>query len=52
LEERRMRLLYDASRTGAAGTRGNFVHPDDTGGVLIELVQAAAAEERTEAPHT
>lgn len=45
-----LRLLYDAARTGTGGSRINFVHPKDTGGVLIELVQAAAAEERTEAP--
>ena len=34
------------------GSLINFVHPKDTGGVLIELVQAAAAVERTEAPHS
>jgi methylmalonyl-CoA/ethylmalonyl-CoA epimerase len=44
-----LRLLYDAARTGTGGSRINFVHPKDTGGVLIELVQAAAADERTEA---
>ena len=36
-----LRLLYDAARTGTGGSRINFVHPKDTGGVLIELVQAA-----------
>lgn len=51
LREKGLRLLYDAARTGTGGSRINFVHPKDTGGVLIELVQAAAAEERTEAPH-
>ena len=45
-----LRLLYDAARTGTAGSRINFVHPKDTGGVLIELVEAATAGERTEAP--
>jgi methylmalonyl-CoA/ethylmalonyl-CoA epimerase len=47
-----LRLLYDAARTGTGGSRINFVHPKDTGGVLIELVQAAAADERTEAAHS
>ena len=44
-----LRLLYDAARTGTGGSRINFVHPKDTGGVLIELVQAAVAVERMEA---
>jgi methylmalonyl-CoA/ethylmalonyl-CoA epimerase len=43
-----LRLLYDAARTGTGGSRINFVHPKDTGGVLIELVQAAVAVERME----
>lgn len=43
-----LRLLYDAARTGTGGSRINFVHPKDTGGVLIELVQAATADERME----
>lgn len=47
-----LRLLYDAARTGTGGSRINFVHPKDTGGVLIELVQAASAVERTEAAHS
>ena len=34
-----LRLLYDAARTGTGGSRINFVHPKDTGGVLIELVE-------------
>jgi len=47
-----LRLLYDAARTGTGGSRINFVHPKDTGGVLIELVQAASAVERMEAGHS
>lgn len=47
-----LRLLYDAARTGTGGSRINFVHPKDTGGVLIELVQAASADDQTEAPHS
>ena len=34
-----MRLLYDAPRTGTAGSRVNFVHPKSAGGVLVELVE-------------
>src|ERR1700712_3806867 len=43
LRARGMRLLYDQPRRGTAGSRVNFVHPKDTGGVLMELVQPAAA---------
>jgi methylmalonyl-CoA/ethylmalonyl-CoA epimerase len=41
LQERGLRLLYDAPRPGTRGSLINFVHPHDTGGVLIELVQPA-----------
>ncbi|OYO07443.1 methylmalonyl-CoA epimerase [Enemella evansiae] len=41
LRERGLRLLYDAPRRGTAGSRINFVHPKDTGGVLLELVEPA-----------
>ncbi|MGI8577152.1 MAG: methylmalonyl-CoA epimerase [Nocardioidaceae bacterium] len=34
-----MRLLYDEPQPGTAGSRINFVHPKDTGGVLVELVE-------------
>jgi methylmalonyl-CoA/ethylmalonyl-CoA epimerase len=34
-----MRLLYDEPRRGTAGSRINFVHPKDAGGVLVELVE-------------
>ena len=34
-----VRLLYDRPRRGTGGSRINFVHPNDTGGVLIELVE-------------
>jgi methylmalonyl-CoA/ethylmalonyl-CoA epimerase len=43
LRERGLRLLYDAPRRGTAGSRVNFVHPKDAGGVLVELVQPAPA---------
>jgi methylmalonyl-CoA/ethylmalonyl-CoA epimerase len=42
LRERGVRLLYDEARRGTAGSRINFVHPKDAGGVLVELVQPAA----------
>lgn len=37
-----VRLLYEAPRRGTADSRINFIHPKDTGGVLIELVEPAA----------
>jgi methylmalonyl-CoA/ethylmalonyl-CoA epimerase len=39
---RGVRLLYDEPRRGTAGARINFVHPNDAGGVLIELVEQSA----------
>src|ERR1700742_5277481 len=39
LRARGLRLLYDTPRRGTAGSRINFVHPKDAGGVLVELVQ-------------
>jgi methylmalonyl-CoA/ethylmalonyl-CoA epimerase len=42
LRERGLRLLYDEPRRGTAGSRVNFVHPKDAGGVLVELVEPAA----------
>ncbi len=41
LRERGLRLLYDTPRRGTAGSRINFVHPKDAGGVLVELVEPA-----------
>lgn len=41
LRERGMRLLYESPRPGTAGSRINFVHPKDAGGVLVELVEPA-----------
>lgn len=34
-------LLYEEARQGTAGSRINFVHPRDAGGVLVELVEPA-----------
>lgn len=38
-----VRLLYDEPRRGTAGSRVNFAHPKDCGGVLVELVEAPDA---------
>jgi len=50
LRARGVRLLYEAPKRGTAGSRVNFVHPKDAGGVLVELVeagpQASKAHER------
>jgi len=43
LRGRGVRLLYDQPRRGTAGSRINFVHPKDAGGVLLELVEAPRA---------
>ncbi|MBE7186850.1 methylmalonyl-CoA epimerase [Jatrophihabitans endophyticus] len=45
LRERGLRLLYDEPRRGTANSRVNFVHPKDTGGVLMELVEHAADDD-------
>lgn len=41
LTESGVRLLYPEPRIGTGGSRINFVHPKDCGGVLIELVEHA-----------
>ena len=41
LRGRGLRLLYDEPKHGTAGSRVNFVHPKDAGGVLVELVEPA-----------
>lgn len=42
LRERGVRLLYPEPKHGTAGSRVNFVHPKDVGGVLVELVEPSA----------
>ncbi|GAB3134762.1 methylmalonyl-CoA epimerase [Tsukamurella serpentis] len=42
LRSQGVRLLYDAARAGTAGSRINFLHPKDAGGVLVELVEPAS----------
>jgi methylmalonyl-CoA/ethylmalonyl-CoA epimerase len=46
LRSRGLRLLYTAARTGTRGSRINFVHPHDAGGVLVELVEPAGSPEQ------
>ena len=41
LRGRGVRVLYDEPRRGTAGSRINFLHPKDCGGVLVELVEPA-----------
>jgi methylmalonyl-CoA/ethylmalonyl-CoA epimerase len=41
LRAKGLRLLYDEPMRGTAGSRVNFIHPKDTSGVLIELVEHA-----------
>src|SRR6476646_10575661 len=47
LRERGVRTLYDEPRRGTAGSRINFLHPKDAGGVLVELVEPAAGHLRS-----
>lgn len=47
LREQGIRLLYKTSRRGTANSRINFIHPRDTGGVLVELVEPPAAHQRS-----
>jgi methylmalonyl-CoA/ethylmalonyl-CoA epimerase len=44
LREQGARLLYDTPRRGTANSRINFIHPKDSGGVLVELVEPATDE--------
>lgn len=43
---RGLRLLYDFPRAGTRASLINFIHPKSTGGILIELVEVAAAGQR------
>ena len=42
LRDRGVRLLYEAPKNSTAGSRVNFIHPKDAGGVLVELVEPGA----------
>lgn len=39
LRAKGVRLLYPEPKRGTAGARINFVHPKDSGGILLELTQ-------------
>ncbi len=43
LRSRGVRLLYETPKTGTGGSRIQFAHPKDTGGILLEIVEAAAS---------
>ncbi|MGQ0574370.1 MAG: methylmalonyl-CoA epimerase [Pseudonocardia sp.] len=47
LRTKGVRLLYDEPRRGTAGSRINFLHPKDAGGVLVELVEPARTVDRS-----
>ena len=42
LRERGLRLLYPEPKIGTGGSRIQFAHPKDTGGILLEIVEPAA----------
>jgi methylmalonyl-CoA/ethylmalonyl-CoA epimerase len=42
LRAKGLRVLYEKAKPGTEHSLTNFVHPKDTGGVLIELVEPAA----------
>jgi methylmalonyl-CoA/ethylmalonyl-CoA epimerase len=42
LRAKGLRVLYEKAITGTANSKANFVHPKDTGGVLVELVEPAS----------
>ncbi|MBJ8346593.1 methylmalonyl-CoA epimerase [Antrihabitans sp. YC2-6] len=42
LRAKGVRLLYAEAGRGTAGSRINFIHPKDAGGVLIELVEPSS----------
>ena len=41
LRSRGTRLLYETPKIGTGGSRIQFVHPKDTGGILLEIVEPA-----------
>ncbi|GAA4012930.1 methylmalonyl-CoA epimerase [Streptomyces plumbiresistens] len=41
LHERGIRMLFPEPKSGTSNSRITFLHPKDTGGVLVELVQPA-----------
>jgi methylmalonyl-CoA/ethylmalonyl-CoA epimerase len=51
LRARGLRLIYEQAKGGTAGSRVNFVHPKDAGGVLVELVEPAQSQPPNQPPH-
>jgi len=47
LRTRNVRLVSDSIQVGAGGHRYFFIHPESTGGVLIEIVGEATADAST-----
>jgi methylmalonyl-CoA/ethylmalonyl-CoA epimerase len=47
LRERGVEVLYDEPRAGTAGSRVNFIHPKNAGGVLVELVEQSSEDGTT-----
>jgi methylmalonyl-CoA/ethylmalonyl-CoA epimerase len=41
LRAKGLRVLFEQPKRGTSNSRVNFVHPKDTGGVLVELVEPA-----------
>lgn len=41
LRSRGVRLLYEVPKIGTGGSRIQFAHPKDTGGILLEIVEPA-----------
>lgn len=39
LREHDVRPIYETARSGAHNTRVNFIHPKETGGALVEIVE-------------
>lgn len=44
LKAKGVRLLYAEPKIGTGGSRIQFAHPKDTGGILLEIVEPAATE--------
>ena len=47
-----MRLINEEPRTGADGKKYAFIHPESTGGVLVELYQLQVDPETRRIPGT
>jgi LAO/AO transport system kinase len=52
LREQGVRLASDCIRTGAGGHRYFFIHPEGTGGVLLEIVSDPYPERQSDVRHS